>query len=169
MLLSTKLSMKFQPLLRWLRFLAAVIAAPFVLLLLGMALLYFPPVQRWAVKKSSEMLQEKTGLNVQIGTLSLSPFCDLRLQQFLLSDADKDTIAYADCAELDLAFAPLWDERVDVEVLRLKQTKINTKALLPNVAVRGEVEALTAVAKGAEWKKEALLLNRAILEGGVCK
>lgn len=158
--------MKFQPLLRWLRFLAAVIAAPFVLLLLGMALLYFPPVQRWAVKKSSEMLQEKTGLNVQIGTLSLSPFCDLRLQQFLLSDADKDTIAYADCAELDLAFAPLWDERVDVEVLRLKQTKINTKALLPNVAVRGEVEALTAVAKGAEWKKEALLLNRAILGGG---
>lgn len=153
---------------RYAKIAAAVVLTPIALFLLLAILIYTPPVQRFAVRQAAEMLSESTGLNVSVGEVRLAFPLDLNLGNVLATDAEKDTILDARELYLDVALLPLFEGRADVDGFRLSHTKINTKGLIADVQISGNVGSLTAASHGIAWEKgdvplEDLKLKRADL------
>lgn len=147
------------------KFLSLGLLALLLLPLLLVALLYLPPVQRWAVGVATEKLEESTGLRVSIDQVSLSPLLDVELGGLLALDAQGDTIAQAKSLILDIPFAPLLSGRADVERFALHEARVNTKEWVPDVRVRGSFLLFSAAAHGADWKEERLRINHVLLDG----
>lgn len=136
---------------------------PFLLVFLLIVALYLPPVQRWAVDKAGASLGEKMGLKVSVGSIRLTPFLDLRLQEVTALDSQKDTILHTADMMLDVAFAPLFDGRADIEGFQLRGARIDTKSFVPDARISGRVGELSAAAHGVAWKQELVHLDRALL------
>ena len=136
---------------------------PFLLIFLLIVALYLPPVQRWAVDQAGASLGEKMGLKVSVGSIRLTPFLDLRLQKVTALDSQKDTILHTADMMLDVAFAPLFDGRADIEGFQLRGARIDTKSFVPDAHISGRVGELSAAAHGVAWKEEKVHLDRALL------
>lgn len=143
---------------RW-HYFIALLLAPIVLILLLMVAIYLPPVQRWAIGVASQQLEEAMGLKVEVGSVGLTPFLDLQLGEVVAVDAQRDTVLNARAFALDVAFWPLWRGQMDVETLRLEHTQLDSKALIPDVRLRGRVGTLTARSKGVNWRQAVVRLN----------
>ena len=60
----------------------AVVAAPFILVILLMVLLYIPPVQNWAVHTVADYASEKTGMQISVERVHLQFPLDLGIDNF---------------------------------------------------------------------------------------
>lgn len=140
-----------------------VVAVPIVLVLLLVASVYLPPVQRWAVERVTAVLEQRMGVAVKVGAVSLTPFLDLTLSDVLAKDRANDTLLDARRLRLDVAFMPLWQGRADIDAVRLETLRLNTKQWLPDVRINGRVGELSAAAHGVAWTAERIRIDRAVL------
>ena len=82
-----------------LKWLVAIVLAPILLFLILTLLLYFPPVQNWAVRQVASSASEKTGMEITLERVNLSFPLDLQLDGLkMLKPNDsipqqKDTVA----------------------------------------------------------------------------
>ena len=148
-----------------LKIFSITLAILLVLLLLPIIALYLPPVQRWAVERVSASLEESMGVRVKVEEVHLTPFLNLDVQGMVAQDAANDTVLSTQNLHLDVAFFPLLDGRADIEGFHLKDARINSKSLIPDVGVKGRIQSFSAEAKGADWKQSIFTLNRARLDG----
>lgn len=145
------------------RWLGITLLTLLVLVILLVGSVYLPPVQRWLVNEATASLAEKTGLKVNVESVRLTPFLDLSLENVLAVDAESDTIFDAESMMLDVAFWPLFNGQADVEGFALNSAKVDTKAFIPDLRVKGKVGQLVAAAHGVAWTREHVLLDRALL------
>lgn len=145
------------------RWLGITLLTLLILVILLVGSVYLPPVQRWLVDKATASLAEKTGLKVNVESVRLTPFLDLKLENVLALDTEGDTIFDVQSLTLDVAFWPLFKGQADVDGFALNTANIDTKAFIPDLRIKGKVGQLTAAAHGVAWTREHVLLDRTLL------
>lgn len=142
--------MKFQP-AKVLKGCLILLLTPFLIFLLAAALLYCPPVQRWAVDKACAWAEAETGYRVGIGQVRLAFPIDLVLADLTARDAEGDTLLDCKALKLSIPIRPLFDKRVDVDGFLLSKAQLNTKSLISDTHVEGTVGRLEVDAHGYRW------------------
>ncbi|WP_306303139.1 translocation/assembly module TamB domain-containing protein [Prevotella falsenii] len=135
-------------------------------------LLYFPPIQKWVVKKAISYASEQTGLEISLDHVSLSFPLDLKLERFtMLRPNDsipqrRDTVADVKELIVDVQLLPLLKSKVEVDQLTFKGLKANTMNYIGDLQIRGNLERLHVVSHGIDLKNSMALLNQADIQGG---
>lgn len=156
---------KKNPLYHFIKWLSVAIATPVVLFLLLALIVYLPPVQKFAVRKATEMLSKETGFNISIGHVRLAFPLDLTLHKLLATDG-ADTLVQAQAVYLDVRLLPLFQGRADIDGLAFYDARLDTKSLIADTRIKGSVGELSAASHGVEWGKELVKLDQVTLRYG---
>ena len=122
---------------KFLKGVGIALLVPIILVLLLVVAVYLPPIQRWAVDKAADTMGQKMGLTVSVGSVRLTPFLDLRLQNVTALDEGQDTVLHTTDLLLDVAFAPLFEGRADIDGFRLRGARVDTKSFMPDAISAG--------------------------------
>ena len=132
---------------RILKVLAWIVLTPLLLCVLLVVCLYLPPVQQWAVERASEMLSEETGLDVSVGSVSLTFPLDLELTDVVAvknkeTGEQADTVLNAGSMTASVQLKPLFRGEVEIDRVALDDVSINTINLIDAARVDGHFEHL---------------------------
>ena len=117
------------------------VLTPILLFVILTALIYFPPVQNWAVKKVAAIASEKTGMDITIEHVCLEFPLDLGIEGFrALHPNDSianqtDTIADVKKMVCDVRLLPLLKSSAVIDELSMTQAKINTKGFIGELRI----------------------------------
>ena len=145
------------------------VLTPILLFVILTALIYFPPVQNWAVKKVAAIASEKTGMDITIEHVCLEFPLDLGIEGFrALHPNDSianqtDTIADVKKMVCDVRLLPLLKSSVVIDELSMTQAKINTNGFIGDLRIKGELQELWLSSKGIDLDKETVEVNGARL------
>ena len=152
-----------------LKWLGIAVLTPILLFVILTALIYFPPVQNWAVKKVAAIASEKTGMDITIEHVCLEFPLDLGIEGFrALHPNDSianqtDTIADVKKMVCDVRLLPLLKSSVVIDELSMTQAKINTNGFIGDLRIKGELQELWLSSKGIDLDKETVEVNGARL------
>ena len=101
-----------------------------LLLLLGSVtgLLQIKGVQTYVVGKVADKLSETFHADVQIAQFHYRPLSHLTIDSVYLSDQQHDTLAFIKQLELEFKPLALFDERIDIKLLTLREPYINLQS-----------------------------------------
>ncbi|MBQ0158938.1 MAG: hypothetical protein KBS47_08115 [Bacteroidales bacterium] len=139
-----------------------IVASPFLLFLILAILLYLPPVQNFVAGRVCEAMSESTGLDIRIGYVRLGFPLDLVVDDLHVTQ-DDSLVCDARTIRLEVAVLPLFEGRADIDGLRLREAKIDTRSLIADTRVSGDVRLFDAELHGVEWAREKVHLNEAVL------
>ena len=147
------------------------ILTPVLLLLLLAALLYFPPVQNWAVKRVAAIASEKTGMEISVEHVNMEFPLNLGVEGVRVlrpregaSDGAKDTVADIRKMVVDVQLKPLFRGQVEVDALELEDAILNTTDFISDTQIKGRFGKLAVESHGIDLKGEQLRVNMASLE-----
>ena len=123
---------------RALKYISRTLLAIVLLIVMLVASLYLPPVQRWAVNRLTAYIEEKTGLEVSIGSVHLSPLLDLKLGQVHVAALPTDVLN-VDGAVVDLNLTRLLTGHVGVEAIELSNGNIHTTEWIESLQMDGGI------------------------------
>lgn len=135
------------------------------LFFVAVVLLYMPPVQRYAVRKTAAYVTETTGMDVQVGGLRLAFLFDLSLREVLVKDTLQDSLLYVQRLDVDLDFSSMLRGEMAVDGIRLDRVHVDTKDLIPDVWVKGALAHLFIDSHGVHFPQETVVVNRLLLDG----
>ena len=141
------------------KWVAAIILTPVLLILLAMILLYLPPMQNWAVKKVAAYASEKTGMDITVGHVALKFPLDLVVDDLkAIKDNDsipglRDTIADVKKLYVDVQLKPLLHKQIEVDALGFRNLKLNTNGFIDDIRIKGNVEYLDLECHGVDLNK----------------
>lgn len=92
-----------------------------ILLLLAVASLYIPAVQRSVVKKAVKYAETRLGMKVEIGRFALRFPLDLVLEKVYASRSDSDTLGYVSRLHLDVGLAQMFRKRFEIREFSLEE------------------------------------------------
>ena len=151
---------------RALKYILRTLLALVLLIVMLVASLYLPPVQRWAVNRLTAYIEEQTGLEVSIGSVHLSPLLDLSLGQVHIAKPPTDVID-VEHALVDLDLTRLLTLHVGVEAIELSDGSIHTTDLIETLAMDGSIGNLRIVADDIDLRKKTVNVKEASLDGCV--
>lgn len=136
------------------------------LFLFAFLLFYFPPFQRWAVKKAASAASEQTGMQITLDHVRLRFPLDLSLNGLLaLKPNDslptrRDTIARVRQAIVNVSLLPLLHSRLEINDIQLRDMKFNTDRFVPSARVKGVVGALLLEnAARVDWRNQIAFVS----------
>ena len=141
-----------------------ILLTPVILFFIAAALLYVPPVQDFAVGKATVILSESTGMDVSVKRLRLTFLFDLDLQEVRVDDGEGQNLLDVEHLNVDLNFSSLLRGRIDVEGIELTRAAVDTKALIPGVAIKGSIGSFFVDSHGIELPQETVTVNTASLQ-----
>ena len=127
--------------------LTLVVTVPVVLFLVLAVLIYLPPVQRFAVDRTTAILSETTGMHIRIGHIRLAFPLDLTLGN-MQAVAGRDTLLDARALRVGVRLWPLVYGRAEVDGIYVFDASLNTLDLIPDTHLKGRVGVLTAALPG---------------------
>lgn len=139
-----------------------VVLTPILLFLLLAALIYLPPVQKWAVDKASEVLSEEMGMDVGVETVRLKFPLDLSMGG-MSAVQDGDTLIYATALDVSVRLMPLLEGKVEVDGIQLLDTRLNTKGMIDACAISGHVGEISLDSHSTDLKSEFAVVNKALI------
>jgi len=151
---------------RALKYIVRTLLAIVLLIVMLAASLYLPPVQRWAVNRLTAYLEEKTGLEVSIGSVHLSFPLDLKLGQVRVAKPPTDVLD-VDGALVDLDLTRLLTGHVGVEAIELSNGNIHTTDWIETLQMDGSIGNLKIVADDIDLRKKKVNVTNASLDGCV--
>lgn len=151
---------------RALKYILRTLLALVLLVVMLVASLYLPPVQRWAVNRLTAYIEEQTGLEVSIGSVHLSPLLDLSLGQVHIAKPPTDVID-VEHALVDLDLTRLLTLHIGVEAIELSDGSIHTTDLIETLAMDGSIGNLRIVADDIDLRKKTVNVKEASLDGCV--
>ena len=151
---------------RALKYILRTLLALVLLIVMLVASLYLPPVQRWAVNHLTAYIEEQTGLEVSIGSVHLSPLLDLSLGQVRIAKPPTDLIN-VDRAIVDLDLSRLLSMHIGVEAIELSDGSIHTTDLIETLAMDGSIGNLKIVADDIDLRKKKVNVKDITLDGCV--
>ena len=148
------------------KWLAAVLITPIVLVGVIAVLLYLPPVQNWVVKQVCRYASEQTGMDISIDNVRIAFPLDLELNGFKMIKpvTPPDTVADVRRLVADVQLLPLLGGRVELDALELNQAKVNTTDFIPDVRIKGDIGRLTLQSHGIDLKAERIKIDDALLD-----
>lgn len=148
---------------RALKYILRTLLALVLVIIMLVASLYLPPVQRWAVNRLTAYIEEQTGLEVSIGSVHLSPLLDLSLGQVHIAKPPTDVID-VEHALVDLDLTRLLTLHVGVEAIELSDGSIHTTDLIETLAMDGSIGNLRIVADDIDIRKKTVNVKEASLD-----
>lgn len=150
----------------------AIILTPIIVFVILSALLYCPPIQRWAVKQVAHYASEKANMQVTLQEVRLSfPFY-LQMDSLRITKSNDsiptltDTIADMRQLVADVRLWPLLHGQVEVDGITLKNTKVNTANLIGDCRIKGSLSQLHLESHGVNLLTDSVMVNVANLKGG---
>lgn len=148
----------------------ALIAAPFVLIILLVSLIYFPPFQNWLARHVAAYASEQTGMEISVAKVRLVFPLDLGIygvKAFQPSDSipeARDTVLCARRIVADVRLWPLLRGDIEVDELTLDSVRLNTLNIIHTMRLRGDIGLLTLKSHGISLKEELAKLDEAVLK-----
>ena len=140
-----------------------ILLSPILLFLILTLLLYFPPVQNWAVDKVAAIASEKTGMQITVDHVDLSFPLDLGIDGFHILQPPSDTIADVERMVVDVQLLPLFKSKVIINELEVNNAQFNTAQFVDAARVRGRFKRLALSSKGIDLDKQTVEVNGARL------
>lgn len=142
-----------------------IFTIPILLIVLLLALLYFPPFQNWAVRQVTAYASTSTGMEISVERVGLDFPLDLGIDGVKVfqardsSSVERDTIADVRHVVADVRLLPLLRGRVEIDALALEGAKVNTAGLIPAARIRAVVEKLALKAHGIDFGESLVRLD----------
>lgn len=135
------------------------LSIPIILFWLLMILLYMPPIQRFAIGKVCNIVNESTGFDLEIGRFHLAFPIKLNMHDVKVSKGDT---VYADGkhADINISLLPLLSGDVEINYLLLEGVKVNTMELVPDMKIAGEIGFFRAVARNVDLGNELVNMRQ---------
>lgn len=127
------------------KWILTIALTPFLVFMLLAALLYFPPIQKWAVDLAADYASEKSGMNISVGEVRLKFPIDIKLGDIKALQPDSlhpqvcDTIIDARSIVCDIEFLPLLSLNVNINSLELDDIKLFTKDFIDAASIKGNI------------------------------
>lgn len=144
--------------------LSTIVLVPILCIVLVALILYYPPVQRRAVGIAENILREKTGFEVSVGRVSISPIADIDLHSVSLLDNSADTLIAVDDFILRPDLHAIRDGVAGIRRFRIRNLSADTKDLLPGIGLRGKVGRLDIVSDSTSFYNAYTLVNEVSLD-----
>ena len=145
-----------------------IVAAPLILFIVLMALLYVPPVQNFLRGQATAMASQATGLDIRVERIDLRFPLNLLVRGVqVLQPADTtagqvlpaDTVLQLRSLSVKVQAWPLVHGRVEVDHITLEDADVRTGRLLPGMDVQGRLGRFFLQSHGIDLLKEELTLN----------
>lgn len=143
---------------------AIIAGTPLVFLVLLSVLVYFPPIQNWAVQKAAEIASEELNLKVSVEKVRLSFPLDFSMYGFVAVQ-DADTLLAARKLTADVELLPLFKHMVNVNGLDIEDVAVNTLDMIEAVTIQGSVPHVALNSRGIHLKSETVHVNDFLLDG----
>ena len=140
-----------------------IISIPFALFIIISILIYIPPVQDFIVKKAASMASTATGMDINVGRISLSFPLNLNIHN-VSAVQEKDTLLNAGKITLKVQMKPLFRKQVEIDALRLEKISLNTMNMIEGLALKGELGELYLESHGVALSPETATINSFILK-----
>ena len=126
-----------------------IAAIPIIMLWIAFIALYLPPVQRYATGVLCREISNVSGYDVSIGSLHLAFPLKLNISDFSMS---RDGIRYFDGekAEINVSLLPLFSGEIEVNYVYLENVDIDTKEMIPDVAISGNIGYFRSTARNID-------------------
>ncbi len=142
-----------------------ILLSPILLFLILTLLLYFPPVQNWAVDQVAAYASEKTGMQITVDHVDLSFPLDLGVDGIHVLQPPSDTIADVERVVVDVQLWPLLKSKVVINQLEVDNAKFNTLQMVEACRVRGRFDHLSLKSNGIDLDRQTVEVNGAKLMG----
>lgn len=145
-----------------------MLAGVFGLALLACLLVYFPPVQRFAVRKASEAVHRSTGMTLAVDKFRLRFPLGVSADGFSLVTPQGDTLAAARKVRVDAGLLPLLRGtlRAGISLADVSSTYLDT---VSTMLLRARVGELKVDRASLRFKTHAVRISRAELSGALIR
>lgn len=140
-----------------------IISIPFALFIIISILIYIPPVQDFIVKKAASMASTATGMDINVGRISLSFPLNLNIHN-VSAVQENDTLLNAGKITLKVQMKPLFRKQVEIDAFRLEKISLNTMNMIEGLALKGELGELYLESHGVALSPETATINSFILK-----
>lgn len=118
-------------------------------------LLYIPPIQNYAVKELSRIVNEESDFNVTIGAFHLSFPLRITIDDFILSNEQRN-LAAGEQIEISIRPYPLLRGEVELNYISIDNTAIESDTLISGIGINGDIGHLRIVARNIDLLKETV-------------
>ena len=130
-----------------------IVGVPLLLIWTLIALLYVPAIQQYAVDTICRKIAQSSGYGIRIGSLHLSFPLQLEIVEFSVAKGE-EIFAEGEKAGLNVSLWPLLAGEIELNYIEIDNVRLDTRELIPDVAIEGEVEYLRAVARNIDLARE---------------
>ena len=123
------------------KWIAIVVAVPFLLFLILAILVYLPPVQNYAVRITAEKLSERMDMDISVEKVRLAFPLDLSLHGVMAVEHG-DTLADIRALRLNIPVRPLLKGEAKVQGIEIYDTHVNTRDYIADIQARGTIGML---------------------------
>ena len=140
-----------------------IISIPFALFIIISILIYIHPVQDFIVKKAASMASTATGMDINVGRISLSFPLNLNIHN-VSAVQENDTLLNAGKITLKVQMKPLFRKQVEIDAFKLEEISLNTMNMIEGLALKGELGELYLESHGVALSPETATINSFILK-----
>lgn len=148
---------------KYVKWTGIVLLSPVILFLVLSILLYLPPVQHFLVGQVTKLASESTGMQIQVGRLSLSFPLDLVVRNAQVIDK-QDTILTVNELTVDVQLLPLLRKQVELDGLKLKEASVNTATIVEGMQLKGYLGEFYIESHGVKLGPETAVINAVSLK-----
>lgn len=143
---------------KFLKWTGIIISIPFALLIIISILIYIPPIQNFAVRKAATIASEATGMDINVGKITLSFPLNLNIHRVSAIE-DGDTLLSAGEISLKIQMRPLLKKQVEIDAFKLKDISLNTKNMIDGLTLKGLMGELYLESHGIALSPETAIIN----------
>ena len=143
---------------KFLKWTGIIISIPFALLIIISILIYIPPIQNFAVRKAATIASEATGMDINVGKITLSFPLNLNIHRVSAIE-NGDTLLSAGQISLKIQMRPLLKKQVEIDAFKLKDISLNTKNMIEGLTLKGLMGELYLESHGIALSPETAIIN----------
>lgn len=140
-----------------------LILTPLFLVAAAAALLYVPPIQRWAVEQATSILRQQTGMDIRMESIRITFPLDINLQHLSIRQ-DSLQIATLESCIVDLDLSHVWQLKGNVDGIVLKQGMIDTHSMIEDVRVKARIGRLALQTKAVDLNQHMIDIGKLLLK-----
>ena len=141
-----------------LRVLITLIFCPIILLWAIAIILYIPPIQKFAVEKICQVINETGEYNLSIGTFHLTFPLKVTINDFALSQ-NENIIVNGKQAEINIRPTALLKGEIEVNYISIDKTSLNTGNIIDGISIAGNIGHFRTTARNIDIADEKAVIR----------
>ena len=137
----------------------AVLSAPFIIILMAMVLLYIPPIQKYAVKRCSELIASNSDYTLTLEKFNLHFPLNITIRNFTLSH-ESDTLLQGERLRVDINLLPLIKGEIEANYISIDNTSGDTYSLIDGTRISGTIGHFRTAIRNADIADGRIRINQ---------